>query len=92
LGASDRGKETVVRSAAHPCPVKWCSNTLPFRTAACCRTCWAKLPDDKREAFTEAKKDRAPHRVGYAVIDVCAWLNAHPPGAVAARMLGEAPP
>lgn len=65
--------------AGHPCPVG-CGRLLPFRTAVCCKACWARLPEDLKAPIAAAQRAKAPHRMHAPTIAARQWLKNHPVG------------
>jgi hypothetical protein len=78
-----------MRNAPRPCPVKYCTHTLPWPRASFCQRCFARIPGDIRGRMDDATRKQAAHLVGAAVIEARVWLDAHPPGAD--PRTGEAP-
>lgn len=73
----------------HLCP--GCSTGHRERWQAVCRTCWKRMPADMRGAILSAQASKARHLEAKAAMEATAWLRAHPAGADAARITGEAP-
>lgn len=55
-----------------------------------CGGCWRRLPVDIRQRIDAARTARQPHVAAAAAAEGKAWIVAHPPAVLAARVCGEA--
>lgn len=88
LRTKHRSRGGPRRFELHPCPVSYCSGTRQHWEATC-PACWARMPFDKRDAITAARRAKNKATEAAASIDAVTWLEQHSPAAEAARRMGE---